>query len=53
MSRRPAVTLALDWCALARGFGVPATRPADAGELAAALEKGFAEPGPKRVEVVL
>jgi acetolactate synthase-1/2/3 large subunit len=43
----------LDWCALARGFGVPSSRPADAAELVATLEKGFAEPGPKLVEVAI
>ncbi|MEN8185124.1 MAG: acetolactate synthase large subunit, partial [Myxococcota bacterium] len=43
----------LDWCALARGFGVPASRPANAEELATALQKSFAEPGPHLVQVDL
>jgi acetolactate synthase-1/2/3 large subunit len=43
----------LDWCALARGFGVPASRPANADELTTALENSFAEPGPHLVQVDL
>jgi len=43
----------IDWCSLARGLGVPATRPDGAEELAAALEKSFAEPGPMLIEVLL
>jgi acetolactate synthase-1/2/3 large subunit len=43
----------LDWCALARGFGVPATRPASAEELTTALETSFAEAGPHLIQVDL
>ena len=43
----------LDFCALARGMGVPARRPESAEDLAAALAASFAEPGPALVEVVL
>jgi acetolactate synthase-1/2/3 large subunit len=41
----------LDWCALARGLGVPGSRPASAEELSIELEKSFAEPGPRLIEV--
>ena len=44
---------ALDWAGLARGFGVPAVRVQSAGELAAALARAFAEPGPQLVEALL
>jgi acetolactate synthase-1/2/3 large subunit len=44
---------ALDWLALASGMGVPAQRATTAGELAVALERGLAEPGPHLVEMVL
>ena len=43
----------LDFCALARGMGVPARRVETAEDLTTALEAGFAEPGPSLVEVVL
>jgi acetolactate synthase-1/2/3 large subunit len=43
----------LDWTALARGLGVPATRATTAEELMAFLEESFAEPGPHLVEAVL
>jgi acetolactate synthase-1/2/3 large subunit len=43
----------LDFCALARGMGVPARRAEHAEDLADALERGFAEPGPSLVEVQL
>jgi acetolactate synthase-1/2/3 large subunit len=43
----------LDWTALARGFGVPASRAESAPELAAALRASFAEPGPRLVEALL
>jgi acetolactate synthase-1/2/3 large subunit len=43
----------LDWCALARGFGVPSTRPANAEELASALESSLFEPGPHLIQVDL
>jgi acetolactate synthase-1/2/3 large subunit len=43
----------LDFCALARGMGVPAHRAESAEDLTAALEAGFAEGGPSLVEVLL
>lgn len=43
----------LDWCALAKGMGVPATRPDSAEALHAALQRGFSEPGPSVIEVLL
>ena len=43
----------LDFCDLARGMGVPARRVENAEDLIAALETGFAEPGPTLVEVPL
>jgi acetolactate synthase-1/2/3 large subunit len=46
----------LDWCALARGFGVPAERTQridDSAALTRALESAFAESGPHFLELVL
>ena len=43
----------IDFCALARGMGIPALRAQSAEDLAAALQTGFAEAGPSLVEVVL
>ena len=46
----------LDWCALARGFGLPAERTQridDNERLARALEIAFAEAGPHFIELVL
>lgn len=43
---------AIDFCALATGFGVPATRARTAGELAAALERANATPGPHLIEAM-
>jgi len=43
----------LSFCDLARGMGVPARRAENAEELVAALQSGFAEPGPSLVEVPL
>ncbi|HET9070854.1 MAG TPA: acetolactate synthase large subunit [Acidimicrobiales bacterium] len=43
----------LDFVALARGFGVPATRATTAEELAAQLEAAHAEPGPHLVDAVM
>jgi acetolactate synthase-1/2/3 large subunit len=42
-----------DWTALARGLGVPATRVSDADDLAKALGRGIAEPGPFLIEALL
>lgn len=44
---------ALDWCALARGMGVPAVRATDAAGFADALGRALAEPGPALIEAVL
>jgi acetolactate synthase I/II/III large subunit len=41
----------IDFAALARGMGVPATRPADAGELVRDLKAALAEPGPHLIDV--
>jgi acetolactate synthase-1/2/3 large subunit len=43
----------LDFVALSRGMGVPARRVETAEELTAALDAGFAEPGPHLIEVPL
>jgi acetolactate synthase I/II/III large subunit len=43
----------IDFVALARGFGVPATRPESADSFAADLERAFAEPGPHLIEAVI
>jgi len=43
----------LDWTALARGFGVPATRAQTTEELTRALGNALAEPGPCLIEVLL
>jgi len=39
----------LDWCALARGMGVPAEAADTVATFAAALERAFAERGPRLV----
>jgi len=47
---------ALDWCALAQGFGLPAERTQridDSEALTRALEIAFAEPGPHFLELML
>ncbi len=44
---------AIDFCALARGFGVPAERVETAAKLVAALERSFATPGPALIEVMI
>lgn len=43
---------AIDFTALAAGFGVPATRVRTAGELAAALNRANATPGPHLIEAM-
>ncbi len=43
----------IDFVSLARGFGVPATRPETAETFAADLERAFAEPGPHLIEAVI
>ncbi len=43
----------IDFTALARGFGVPATRPESAEAFAADLARAFAEPGPHLIEAVI
>jgi acetolactate synthase-1/2/3 large subunit len=44
---------AIDWVGLAKGFGVPASTASTDTELAQALERSLAEPGPMLVEAVL
>lgn len=43
----------IDWCALARGMGVPAERPETAPALYDLLQRNFGKPGPKLIEVLL
>ena len=43
----------MDFTALARGLGVPATRATTAEELTSQLERAIAEPGPALVEAML
>ncbi|MCC9077782.1 acetolactate synthase large subunit [Litorilinea aerophila] len=42
---------AIDWVALARGMGVPASRPTSAEEFNRVLSAALAEPGPHLIEV--
>ena len=44
---------ALDWVSLARGHGVDASRANDLETFAQALERGFAQPGPYLIELVI
>jgi len=44
---------AIDFCAIAQGFGVPAQRVATPQALAAALERSYAAAGPSLIEVML
>jgi len=43
----------LDWTALARGLGVPATRVSDADAFAKELARALADPGPTLIEALL
>jgi acetolactate synthase-1/2/3 large subunit len=43
----------IDFVALARGFGVPASRPETAEGFSEALERAFHEPGPHLIEAVV
>jgi len=43
----------VDFVSLAKGFGVPASRPETAEAFADSLERGFAEPGPHLIEAVI
>jgi acetolactate synthase I/II/III large subunit len=43
----------IDFVALARGFGVPASRPETAEAFSDALERAFREPGPHLIEAVV
>ncbi|MBM3525529.1 MAG: acetolactate synthase large subunit, partial [Alphaproteobacteria bacterium] len=43
----------LDWCAIARGMGVPAASATTIEELTKAVRAGLAHPGPYLVEVML
>ena len=44
---------AIDWTALAKGMGVPASRVADYGSLQAALREALARSGPTLIEAML
>jgi acetolactate synthase-1/2/3 large subunit len=43
----------IDFVALAKGLGVPATRPERAEAFVADLERAFSEPGPHLIEAVI
>jgi acetolactate synthase-1/2/3 large subunit len=43
----------MDFVSIARGLGVPASRPATAEEFTDQLERSLAEPGPSLIEVVV
>jgi acetolactate synthase-1/2/3 large subunit len=43
----------IDWVGLARSLGVPGARADTADDLAKALARAFAEPGPALIEAVL
>src|SRR5690606_38917847 len=43
----------IDWTAVARGFGVPSARVADADAFAKELGRALAEPGPALIEALL
>lgn len=43
----------LDFVALSKGFGVPATRASTAAELATQLQAALAEPGPHLIEAII
>jgi acetolactate synthase-1/2/3 large subunit len=43
----------IDWCGIARGFGVPATRATDADAFATAFAEALEEPGPALIEAML
>ncbi|MBS1106967.1 MAG: thiamine pyrophosphate protein domain protein TPP-binding [Deltaproteobacteria bacterium] len=43
----------LDWCALARGMGVPAVRAIDAGSFVKEFSRALADPGPALIEAWL
>lgn len=47
--KRPAI----DFCAIARGFGVPAERVETPAKLVAALERSYAASGPALIEVMI
>ncbi len=44
---------AIDWVSLAKGFGVPGSKVTTDSELAEALHRSLAEPGPSLLEAVL
>jgi acetolactate synthase-1/2/3 large subunit len=44
---------AIDWVALARGFGMPGVRVESAEELLEALPRAIAEPGPQLIEMMI
>ena len=43
----------IDFVALARGLGVPASRPSTAEEFTTELERSLATPGPSLIEAVV
>jgi acetolactate synthase-1/2/3 large subunit len=43
----------LDWCAIARGMGVPATRATDADSFVREFSRALADPGPALIEAWL
>lgn len=43
----------IDWCLLAKGLGVPATRASDANEFNSQLARAISIPGPHLIEVML
>jgi acetolactate synthase-1/2/3 large subunit len=43
----------IDFVALARGFGVPASRPATAEDFSSELERALSTPGPTLIEAVV
>lgn len=43
----------LDWCRLAEGFGVSASRPSTAESFEESLKKAIAEPGPHLIELLI
>jgi acetolactate synthase-1/2/3 large subunit len=43
----------LDFVALARGFGMPASRATSADDFGKQLERALAEPGPALIEAIV
>ena len=53
ISARTNAGSSLKFCAIARGFGVPAERVETPAKLVAALERSYAAPGPALIEVMI